>query len=83
MSQTDFSVSSINTWCYGLNSLRYLASKAWNIVPLELKNLTNVEMLKWEIVDNIKIIKWKSRQCECKACLPYVYNIDHVTLNDN
>ena len=57
MSQIDFSVSSINTWCYGLNCLRYLASKAWNIVPLELKNLTNFEMLKWEIVHNMKIIK--------------------------
>ena len=45
--------------------------------------INNVEMLKWEIVHNMKIIKWKSRQCECKACLPYVHNTDYVNLNDN
>ena len=36
-SQTDFSVSSVNTTHFGLNSLRYFASKVWNMVPLELK----------------------------------------------
>ena len=47
--QTDFSVSSANTTHFGLNSLRYLASKVWNTVPLELKNLNDVESFKSEI----------------------------------
>ena len=48
-SQTDFSVSSVNTTHFGLNSLRYFASKVWNIIPLELKNLNGVEIFKSEI----------------------------------
>ena len=37
-----FSVSSVNTTHFSLNSLRYFASKVWNIVQLELKNLNDV-----------------------------------------
>ena len=47
--QTDFSVSSVNTTHFGLNYLRYFASKVWNMVPLELKNLNDVESFKSDI----------------------------------
>ena len=36
-SQTDISEKSVNTILFGLNSLRYFASKVWNMVSLELK----------------------------------------------
>ena len=42
------------------------ASKVWNIVPLELKDLNDAEMFKSEIR------KWEPRKCECTLCLPYV-----------
>ena len=58
-SQTDFSVSSVNTIHFGLNSLRYFASKVWSMVPLELKNINDVEIFKSEIK------RWKPKQCEC------------------
>ena len=48
-SQTDFSVSFVNTTHFGLNFLRYFVSKIWNMVPLELKNLNGVESFKSEI----------------------------------
>ena len=54
-SQTDFSVSSVNTTHFGLNSSRYFAiimeygPILWNMVPLELKDLNDVEMFKSEI----------------------------------
>ena len=48
-SQTDFTVSSVNTTHFGLNFLPYFASKVWNIFPLELKNLNDVENFKSEI----------------------------------
>ena len=32
-SQPDFFISSVNTTHFGLNSLRYFASKVWNMVP--------------------------------------------------
>ena len=48
-SHIDFSVSSVNTIHFGLNSLHYFVSKVWNMVPLELKNLNDVEIFKSEI----------------------------------
>ena len=68
-SQTDFSVSSVNTTHFSLNSLRYFTSKVWNMVPLELKNLNDVESFKPEIR------KWEPMQCECTLCLPYMHSI--------
>ena len=46
---SDLSVSSINITHIGLNSLRFFASKVWNMVLVEPKNLNNVEMFKSEI----------------------------------
>ena len=76
-SQTDFSVSSVNTTHFGLNSLRYFASKIWNMVPLELKNLNDVESFKSEIR------KWEPMQCECTLCLPYMHSIGYVNISNN
>ena len=47
-SQTNFSVSSVNITHFDLNSLQYFASKAWNMLPLELKNLNDVAIIKSE-----------------------------------
>ena len=66
MSKTNFSVSSVNTSHLGLNSLQYFASKVWNTVAIELKNLNDVEMFKSEIR------KWEPKQCNdnyfCHMC---------------
>ena len=35
-SQTDFAGTNVNTTSFGLNSLRYLATKIWDIVPNEI-----------------------------------------------
>ena len=42
--QTVFSIRSVNTTHFYLNSLQYFASKVWNMVLLELKDLNGVEM---------------------------------------
>ena len=76
-SQTDFSVSSVNTIHFGLNFPRYFASKVWNIVPFELKNLNDVEIFKSEIR------KWEPMQCECTLCLPYMHSIGYVNISKN
>ena len=62
---------------FGLNSLRYFASKVWNMVPLELKNLNDVESFKSEIR------KWQPMQCECTLCLPYMHSIGYVNISNN
>ena len=51
-SQAHFASYCVNTNKFGLNSLRYFASKVWRMVPLEIKNSESVEILK------IKIRNW-------------------------
>ena len=66
-SQTDSASICVNTKKFGLNSLRYFASKVWNMVPLEIKNF-----------GSIKIFKTKIRNWEPKDCYCYLYNIDVI-----
>ena len=37
-SQTDFKQGPVNTMNYGLKSLRFIAPKIWNIIPLAIRN---------------------------------------------
>ena len=76
-SQTDLSGSSVNTTHFSLNSPRYFASKVWNMVLLELKNLNDVESFKSEIR------KWEPMQCEYTLRLPYMHSIGYVNISNN
>ena len=51
--QTDFYVNCFYTH-FRLNSLRYFASKVWNMVPPELKNLNDVETFISQVRDGSK-----------------------------
>ena len=75
-SQIDFSVSSVSTTHFDLNSLQYFGSKVWNMVPLELKNLNDVEI-------KSEIRKWEQIQCQCTLCLPYMHSIGYVNISNN
>ena len=71
-SQTDFSMSFVNTSHFCLKSLQYFAHKVPTMVPLELKNVNDVGMFIFEFR------KWEPRQCECK-----VYVLGYVNINNN
>ena len=71
-SNTDF--ARIYTSSFGLNSLRYFASKVWNIVPPDIKNTSNLNIFK------NKIRKWESKECHCYLRQPYVNNLGFVNL---
>ena len=51
-SQTDFELRPIYTTAYGLRSLKYFASKIWNIVPIAIRNSDNLSEF------TIKIKSW-------------------------
>ena len=74
MSQTDFARNFVNTSCFGLNSLRYFASKMWNIVPSDIKNASNLHIFK------NKIRKWEPKEFHCDLCRPYASNLGLVNL---
>ena len=69
-SQTDFFRNTINTAKYVLNSLRYFASKVWNMIPTEIKTLRLLKCL--------KISKWEPNDCDWKLCQYYLYRIGYV-----
>ena len=70
-SQTDFSVRSVNTTHFGFNTLRYFASKIWNMVHM-------IEMFKFEIRK-----PRKPRQCESALCRSCVHSIRYVNISNN
>ena len=45
-SQTDFLRTCVNTSSFGLNSLNYLATKIWDIVPCDIKSTENLNHLR-------------------------------------
>ena len=76
-SQTDFFRNNVNTTKFGLNSLRYFASKVWSMIPIEIKDSSSVEMFK------NKISKWEPNNCDCKLCQDYLHRIGYVNLVDD
>ena len=75
-SQTDFSVSSVNIIHFNLNSVQYFASEVWKMIPLELKNLNDVKIYKFEIR------KSEPMQCERTLCPPYIHSIGYVNISN-
>ena len=68
-SQNDFTRPNVNSEYFGINSLRYMAAKVWDIVPRDIKDVNDIEDYK----NNIR--KWKSSNCHCKLYLDYVSRV--------
>ena len=58
----DFAMSNVRSVFHGSESVSYLGSKIWDIVPLELKKLTSVVAFK----KGIK--QWKLKNCSWRLC---------------
>ena len=71
-SQTDFAGTNVNITSFGLNSLRYLATKIWDIVPNEIKLAKNLDLFKE------KIRKWEPKGCHCRLCKVYVHGVGYI-----
>ena len=66
-SQTDFSFEAVYTTNYGLRSLRYFAPENWNMVPVDIRNVSNVSDFSW-IPD----------ACPCNLCRPYICQVEYI-----
>ena len=73
-SQISFVCICVNTKKFGLNSLRYFASKVWSMIPLEYKNSGSVEIFK------TKIRNWEPKDRYCYLCKTYVNNLGFVNV---
>ena len=73
-SQTDFKQGPVNTVNYGLKSLRYLAPKFWNIIPLEIRNLGSFT----EFITNIKSYLRIPKHCPCTFYRIYIHHVGYI-----
>ena len=72
LSQNDFKQGPLNTMNYDLKSLRYLAPKIWDIIPLEIKNSGSLT----EFITNIK--SWIPKHCPCILCRIYIHHEGYI-----
>ena len=59
---------------HGSENISYLRPKIWDIVPLELKELTGAVAFKKSIK------KCKPENCPCRPCKKYVSNSGFITV---
>ena len=71
-SQTDFKQSPVNTVNYRLNSLRYLAPKIWDTIPLEIWNSGSLT----EFITNIKF--WIPKHCPCTLNRIFIHHVGYI-----
>ena len=71
-SQTDFIRTRVNTSTFGLNSIKYLATKIWDIVPYDITPVENLSSFKK------KVRNWEPKGCHCRLCKEYVHGKGYV-----
>ena len=70
---SDFAIPNVRSVFHGSEIISYLGPKIWDIVPLELKELTSAAFK--------KVIKeWKPKNCPCRLCKKYVSNLGFITV---
>ena len=73
-SKSNFAVPNIKSVFHGSESISYLGPKIWDIVPLELKELTSLNAFKKRIKN------WQPKKCPCRLCKQYVLNLGFISL---
>ena len=71
-SQADFIRTCLNNSSFGLNYLKYLATKIWDIVPYEIKSVENLNSFKK------KIRNGEPKGCNCRLPKQYVHGVGYV-----
>ena len=61
--------NNVRTVIYGINTMRYMGQKTWDIVPTEIAEANSLLEFKR------KIKRWKPNECTCRLCKSYIYNL--------
>ena len=69
---TYLDVTKVRTVNHGSESIRYLGSKIWEIMPAHTKELYTMDKFK------IAIKKWKPESCPLVPCKVYLQNIGYI-----
>ena len=65
-------LSNLKSVSYGIESLRYLGPKIWNMLPDKLKQAASLSTFKAEMKT------WIPTDCPCKLCKLYVPNLGYI-----
>ena len=71
-SQTDFIWTRVNTSSVPLLSLKYLATKIWDIGPYHINSIENLNSFKK------KIRNWEPKGCHCRLRKQYIQGVGYV-----
>ena len=63
----NFHSTPIKLVTFGSETLSSLTPKIWELVPVEIKNVTSIAFLKRAIT------KWKPINCPCRLCRTYLF----------
>ena len=72
-SNSNFAVPNVKSVFHGSKSITYLGPKIWDIIPLQLKELTSLNAFQ----KGIK--KWQPKNCPCRPCKQYVLNLGFIS----
>ena len=72
-SNSNFAIPSVKSVFHGSKSISYLVPKIWDIVPLELKQLTSLNAFKKGIKN------WQPKDFPCRLCKQYVLNLGFIS----
>ena len=75
-SNSEVAVPNIRSAFHGSNpNVSYLGPKIWDVLPLEMKELTSVDAFKKDIKDG------KLKNCPCKLCKQCILNLAFIAVN--
>ena len=70
--KSEFQRRKVKIVIYGSETLSSLGPQIWDLIPIELRNLTSLNAFK------SKINSWSTQQCSCRLCKKYVNNLGFV-----
>ena len=73
----EFVLPKANTINRGIETIRFMGPKIWNVVPEEIKKTKTISAFKE------KIKNWKTVGCPCRICKSYVSRLGYGTFQGN
>ena len=68
-SKTDFMRERVSNFSFKLSSLKYLATKRWDIAPCDIRSIEKLNFFK----KKKKKRNWEPKECHCTLCKQYVF----------
>ena len=69
---SEFVRPKVHSIFHGKESISYLGPQIWDMIPVEMKNLTTISAFKREVKN------WKLENSPCRLCKPYIENVGFI-----